>query len=195
MGKPAPTFRALQGIVQDTDSSSRTTVQGGGAGSIYNGTGSIETYVSSTTTHTRDVWILLPDGDQIHRRYFADVPIRRGQRLVEISLTEAGNSIPFALFFPETKTSWLISRKGFNRRPSSLDRTAFKTFIAFWVIVGALGAIDHFVGVPKDKVPTLVWSGTIAYFLYDLVRSSLRASNSSEQLETAYNQFLQTLPR
>lgn len=195
MPKTPPTFHATEGVVYDTNASSYTNVHGQGAGAIYNGTGSIETYVSSTTTHTRDVWLTLTDGSQAHRRYFADVPIRKGQRIIEISLTDSARSIPFAIFFPETKSSWLINKKGFNQYSKSIDVTLFKTFIAFWVFGAGVSALDYVTGVPSSVQANLIIGGTIAYFIYDLIRTNARESKLRQELETAYSRFLQNVTR
>lgn len=191
MSKENIQFEDFNGTVFDTAASSYTSVEGSGNGLIYNGSGSMTSYVTSSTTHTRDVWLHLDDGSQIHRRYFADIPIRKGQRLVEITAKEKGNATPFAVFFPETQDTWLIDRRGFALKSSSMWVSIFKAVIAFFVVGYGLSFFGSMVDfkMTDSFAVTFFWS-CIGYSIFDMILRARRNYISEQYMRQKYETLI-----
>ncbi len=184
-------FNGFKGVVLDTSANAYTKVEGSGSGVGYGGVGSMTSYVSSTTSHTRDVWLRLQDGTEVHRRYFADVPVRKGEALVEISVIEKGEESPFALYFPSTKDTWFLNRSGFNYKSSGVEVTLLKAFISWWIFVVVIGLPMDSMGYTSDAIAKVVMCAVVFCFVFDLIRRKRRNKRVKESLIMEYSQFMQ----
>lgn len=129
-------FVSIDGTVVDTSSNSVTTVEGRGDGVMINGAGSSWSYVNSRTDHTRDVLIETNDSKNIRRRYYSDIPVFKGEKISEVSITSNGTTEPFALFFPDSRDTYFINKAGFGIYDPSYFGPFVKAMLSVMIVFG-----------------------------------------------------------
>ena len=132
----------------DTEQRSDTSVNGGGDVFIYKGTGAGSSNISSDIKVIRDIWLRDDLNKEHHLRYNFDIPVRKGQKISQISLSGDSLRSPIILMSilnHNTKDWWWLS----GNEPIALSdkkygfwRTAFRWYAIFFVILFMLNLFD-----------------------------------------------------
>lgn len=132
------TISEIEGTVIDSNRNSETHVSGhggGGGGFVVNGYGlssNSNVQISSHTTHSREFWLKLDDGEEKHFDWNIDFPLRTGQRIsVLLSKSKNGGCYSSVINHDAKKYTKITTPKEANKILNIVESPQQSIFIGF----------------------------------------------------------------